>query len=271
MKRTEMIGLIPCAGQATRIAPLPCSKEVLPLGFRRTEDGSLRPKVVSHYLLEQMQEAGVRKAFFILRSGKWDIPQYYGNGTMVGMDLGYLMMEKPYGPPYTLDAAYPFVRGARIALGFPDIFFEPRDAFARALRRLTTTRADLVLGLCRVRQTSISDMVEVDRTGWVRGFVIKPKKTKLKLGWVFAVWTSGVTEFMHEYLQSPRTAGESSEADLPKELTVGHVIQAAIAAGLRTQSVTFPRRTYLDIGTPENLVEAGARVSTKTARGLFHQ
>ena len=84
---------------------------------------------------------------------------------MVGMNLGYLMMGKPFGTAYTLDAAYPFVRGARVALGFPDILFGPRDAFTRALERLATTRADLVLGLCRVRDKSISDMVAVHRTG----------------------------------------------------------------------------------------------------------
>lgn len=238
------------------MAPLPCSKEMLPIGLRRLKDGSLRPKVVSHYLIEQLRQGGVQKAFFILRNGKWDIPQYYGDGAIVGMNLGYLMMGKPFGTAYTLDAAYPFVRGARVALGFPDILFEPRDAFTRALHRLASTRADLVLGLCRVRDKSISDMVAVHRTGAVRELVIKPKTTKLKLGWVFAVWTSKFTEFMHEYLQTPRTATEVPNAGLPAELTVGHVIQAAVSGGLLTQSVIFPGRTYLDIGTPGNLIEA---------------
>jgi glucose-1-phosphate thymidylyltransferase len=260
MRTNDVIGLIPCAGRATRIAPLPCSKEVLPLGLRRIDDGSLRLRVVSHHLLEQMSEGGVRRAFFILRSDKWDIPQYYGNGAMVGMDLGYLMMGKPYGVPYTLDAAYPFVRGARVALGFPDVLFEPRDAFARALHRLATTRADLVLGLCSVRDTSISDMVAVDRTGRVRELVIKPNVTKLKLGWIFAVWTSRFTKFMHDYLLVPRTAAELPDARLPAELTVGDVIQTAVSRGFPTQSVIFPSRTYLDIGTPEALGKVAARL-----------
>jgi hypothetical protein len=34
MRTNDVIGLIPCGGHATRIAPLPCSKEVLPLGLR---------------------------------------------------------------------------------------------------------------------------------------------------------------------------------------------------------------------------------------------
>jgi glucose-1-phosphate thymidylyltransferase len=256
MRANDVIGLIPCGGRATRISPLPCSKEVLPLGLYRTDDGSLRPRVVSHSLLEQMREGGVGRAFFILRNGKWDIPRYFGNGAMVGMNLGYLMMGKPYGTAYTLDAAYPFVRGARVALGFPDILFEPRDAFARAMNRLATTRADLVLCLCRVRNTSISDMVDVDRAGRVRELLIKPGRTRLKLGWVIAVWTSKFTEFMHEYLLPPRTSAELPDARLPAELTVGHVIQAAVAEGLFAQSVIFARRSYLDIGTPDNLTQA---------------
>ena len=105
MRTNEVIGLIPCAGHATRITPLPCSKEVLPVGLGRTSEGFLRPKVVSHYLLEKMRRGGVSKAFFILRKGKWDIPQYYGNGAAVGMDLGYLVTDRTYGPPYTLDEA----------------------------------------------------------------------------------------------------------------------------------------------------------------------
>jgi glucose-1-phosphate thymidylyltransferase len=45
----EVVGLIPAGGHAKRIAPLPCSKELYPVGFRAVDDGrSLRPKVVCH-------------------------------------------------------------------------------------------------------------------------------------------------------------------------------------------------------------------------------
>ena len=235
------------------------------MGLRRTDDGSTRPKVVSHYLLEKMQRAGARKAFFILRKGKWDIPEYYGNGGSLGIDLGYLIMGKTYGAPYTLDQAYPFVRTARIVFGFPDILFGPPDAFGRALRRLSNTKADIVMGLFRAHDIRIADMVAVDQAGQVRELVIKPLDTKLKYDWVFAVWTQTFTEFLHEYLAEPRTAGESPNAALPAELTMGHVIQAAIREGIRTQSVVFPRHAYLDIGTPEGLrkVAAGLRSAAK--------
>ena len=64
----EVIGLIPAAGRASRISPLPCSKELYPVGFRTVDnDKNHRPKVISHYLLEQMRVANVKKAYIIIR------------------------------------------------------------------------------------------------------------------------------------------------------------------------------------------------------------
>jgi glucose-1-phosphate thymidylyltransferase len=41
-----------------------------------------------------------------------------------------------------------------------------------------------------------------------------------------------------------------------KELAIGDVIQAAIAAGLQVKALPFEEGSYLDIGTPEDLVKA---------------
>jgi glucose-1-phosphate thymidylyltransferase len=236
------------------------------VGLGRASDGSLRLKVVSHYLLEQMREGGVSRAFFILRDGKWDIPQYYGNGAAVGMDLGYLITDRTYGPPYTLDEAYPFVREARVALGFPDILCEPINAYVRTLERLAVTGGDVVLSLYRPQNIQVSDMIAIDRTGRVRELIIKPNETKLTWGWICAVWTPRFTEFMHEYLTTPRTAAQQPGSGLPPELTVGHVIQAAVSEGLLIQSVVFRGGSYLDIGSPEGLQQLakgyGRRVVT---------
>ena len=258
MPDSEVIGLIPCGGYATRIAPLPCSKEILPVGLQKNEIGLLHPKVVSHYLLDLFRRGGVRKAFFILRRGKWDIPDYYGDGASFGMDLGYLIAALPYGHPYTLDQAYPFVKGKRVALGFPDILLGPADAFRKALNRQSETKADLVLGLYRIHQAGFSDMVAIDRDGRVREVIPKPCERNLKLGWMFAVWTATFTDFLHDYLAVPRTSAQLPGTQLPEELTVGHVIQAGVREGIKTQSIFFRRHGYLDIGSPEGLLKASA-------------
>ncbi len=60
----DVIGLLPAGGTSSRIAPLPCSKELYPIGFRLSDkERTSRPKVVCHYLLEKMQFAGITKAY----------------------------------------------------------------------------------------------------------------------------------------------------------------------------------------------------------------
>ena len=261
MKRDqEIVGLVPAAGQAKRIVPLPCSKELFPIGFHRLPGykGS-RPKAVSHYLLEKMRVAGVRRTYILLREGKWDIPSYFGDGSFLGMNLAYLLMGVPYGSPYTLNQAYPFVENALVVFGFPDILFTPEDAFVQLLARQAVTRADLVLGLFRAHNHRDMDMVETASNGSVTSLQIKPSVTRLSHAWIIAVWTPAFTHFMHEYLLrvSAQTGREASisRAGQP-ELSVGHVIEAAVRDRLQVQSVVFPKHEYLDIGTPEHLAKA---------------
>ena len=130
----EVIGLIPAAGQSKRLAPLPFSKELYPIGYWQPRDAeSSRPKVVSHYLIEKMQSAGICRIFISIREGKWDIPGYLKDGSAFGVHIAYLVLGLPYGVPYTIDQAYPFVRDNLVAFGFPDIMFEPVNAFTHLL------------------------------------------------------------------------------------------------------------------------------------------
>jgi glucose-1-phosphate thymidylyltransferase len=255
-RELELIGLIPAGGHASRIAPSPCSKEIFPVGFRSDASiASVRPKVVSHYLLEKMHLAGVSKVFFILRQGKWDIPAYYGDGSAFGLQLGYLMMGRPHGPPYTLDQAYPFARRAVIAFGFPDILFTPDDAFVHLLARQRDTQADVVLALLTAHAPEIMDMVEVDASGRVLDIVLRPGPTTLRYAWIVAVWSPVFTEFLHRHLAQLDAHPRQGDA-APPELTVGHVLRAAVEQGLRVEGIPFPGHTYLDVGTPEGLSKA---------------
>ncbi len=243
----EIIGLLPAGGQATRLAPLPMSKELYPIGFRSAQ-GGMRPKVVSHYLLENMRSAGVQKAFFILRPGKWDILQYYGDGSLLEMHLGYLTVHVPHGVPYTLNQAYPFVQGAMIALGFPDILLEPEDAFVQLVEQQAKTGADVVLGLFPTEKYQKAGMVDFDSTsGQVFQIIEKPQQTHLRYMWAIALWTPRFTKFLHRFLQT-----HLAERELP----IGDVIQASIGAGLLVNAVPFPQGSYRDIGTPDDLMQA---------------
>lgn len=253
----EVIGLLPAAGLGKRISPLPCSKELYPVGFRQVdEDGAIRPKVVCHYLFEKMRLAGINKAFVVLRDGKWDIPTYFGDGYMLDMNLAYLMMGLPYGAPYTADQAYPFLQNSLVAFGFPDILFGPDDAYCHLLKCQTATHADIVLGLFPADRPDTMDMVDVGEDGWVRSLVIKPPCTTLRYAWIIAVWTPAFTRYQHEFLQKHGQEVDGSGRAQQEEMTVGHVIQAAIQDGMLGQAVIFSDNEYLDIGTSDNLLKA---------------
>jgi len=261
MNHQEVIGLVPAGGRAVRLAPLPCSKELYPVGFRPVdESGALRPKVICHYLLERMKLAHITKAYIILREGKWDIPGYLRDGKMLNMHLAYLMMDLPFGVPYTLDQAYPFVRDAVVAFGFPDTILRPDDAFVQLIARQSESRADIVLGLFPSHHPHKVDMVDLDADGRICGIQIKPARTHLRYTWLIAVWTPEFTRFMHEYVtvlqkkKDDRKRGVKVEED--QELFVGDVIQAAIHNDMQIDTVLFPKGKYLDIGSPEDMLKA---------------
>jgi glucose-1-phosphate thymidylyltransferase len=253
--KKAIVGLLPAGGTAARISPIPCSKEIFPVGFH--PPGSplgRRPKAAAHYLIEKMQAAGAQKAYFILREGKWDIPAYFGDGGVAGLPLAYLMMGLPYGVPFTLDQAYPFVGDATVLFGFPDILFQPGDAFARLLNRQAETRADLVIGLFPAHQAHKMDMVELDPNGRVLGITIKPRQTHLRYTWIIAVWGARFSDFMHEFVALRKKNQPYEQGQ--RELYLGDVIQAAIQEGERVDNVLFSDGSYIDIGTPEDLTAA---------------
>jgi len=260
--QTEIVGLMPAGGKGNRIAPLPFSKELYPVGFHdANEDLGLRPKVVSHYLLEKMRLAGITNVYIILRKGKWDIPAYFGDGKILKMNLAYLMMDLPFGVPYSVDQAYPFVKDAVVILGFPDIIFQPEDAFSQALTKLSNTNADIVLGLSPVEKPQNWDMVDLTEDGRVHRIYIKQPRINLPYGWFIAVWTPVFTNFMHQDLitHQREIRGQEAAQNLQtqnRELYMGEVFQLAIKEGLSIETVIFTEGSCIDIGTPEDLMKA---------------
>jgi glucose-1-phosphate thymidylyltransferase len=208
----------------------------------------LVPKVAGHYLLESFHAAGIERIFMVLHEAKGDVPRYFGTGELAGVSLAYLSVPGSGSVPESLDRAFPFVAEAVVALGFPDVLFSPVDAFQPLLERLVVSGADLVLGLFPVRDPRTTDMVELAPDGRVVRLEIRPGATELSYNWLIAVWGPAFTLFLR--------AAVREAAGRPGELPIGAVVQGAIEAGLRVEGVPFPRGSYRDIGTPEELAAA---------------
>lgn len=252
----EIVGLVPAGGHATRISPLPCSKELFPVGWQTDNMNKMSPKVVSHYLLDRYKMAGIRKVYFILRKGKWDIPQYYGDGSMIDMDLAYLMMNVPHGHPFTIDQAFPFTKNNLVAFGYPDILFEPADGISQLIRKQKETKASVVLGIFPIRQDQKWDILSFGKDGRIQT-ISMPNPTALdqRIGWSIAVWTPEFSNFMHAFLQEAIKQNRLTAPD-GKEYVMNHVFQAALDNGLSMEWIMFDDGFVRDIGTPLELLSA---------------
>jgi glucose-1-phosphate thymidylyltransferase len=217
--------------------------------------------VAAQYLLESLRRAGVERTYVVLRKGKWDIPAYLGDGAQAGCRLAYLIVDQTPGVPFTVDAAYPYVRSSRVAFGFPDIIHEPESAHQRMVEQLERGGTDVVLGVFPVHRCEKMDMVELDAKGRVLSVVIKPARTELRYTWILAVWNPTFTEFLHTFVARERDRDNGAKAGDRSELFMGNVLQAALEAGMQMETVLFNKGSYLDIGTPEDLMEAVRRTA----------
>ena len=87
-----MWGIVPAAGQGSRMQPLAFSKELLPVGSRAEGDRE-RPRAVSEYLVERLVLGGASRICFVISPGKSDILEYYG-GSVFSADVFYAVQPR---------------------------------------------------------------------------------------------------------------------------------------------------------------------------------
>ena len=251
-KKPALVGVIPAAGHASRISPLPCSKEILPVGFHENSSGETTVKVSVHDLLESFELVKAEQIFMIIRKGKWDIPQYLGERSHPDSTIAYIATGPTCGTHYTIDLAYHFIKNKIVLLGFPDILFEPKDAFVQLLAKQAKTDADVVLGLFKADSPQKADMVDFKSGGKVTDIVIKSKQTTLTYCWALACWTPRFTEYLHQYIAKKKDQKEDNQS----EIFVGDVIRQAMCEGFNVNSVAFNDGSFVDIGTIAGLKKA---------------
>ena len=123
-----MWGIIPAAGAGSRIQPLACSKELLPVGSRL--DGQAeRPRAVSEYLADRMLQAGATRICFVISPDKSDILEYYG-ANIGTADVAYVVQPAPLGLCDALFRARPFIAPDELFVaGLPDTIWLPENGY----------------------------------------------------------------------------------------------------------------------------------------------
>jgi glucose-1-phosphate thymidylyltransferase len=218
------IGVVPAAGYATRLQPLPYSKEVYPIGGRPIMD----------YLVERMRLAGSSEIRVVTRPEKLDVVENAAR-------QGATVVE---GHPDSL--AESFFIGMKdvddddiVLLGFPDSIWEPSDGYSRIIE-LLDDGCEVALGLFQTNEPERCEVVTLREagaeSGLIAGIELRPPAPTSNLIWGCAAAPASVLRG----LEHEREPGEYFNRLCLKDAVAG----------------VWLSDRYVDIGTREGLREA---------------
>jgi glucose-1-phosphate thymidylyltransferase len=238
----EFIGVLPAAGRGTRLAPLRYPKELLPITYEPAGgDGTgVRARAVAEYAQAAHATADADRVLLVVAPWKLDVLNYFGDGSHVGMEIGYLYQEEARGLPYALDLARSWTRGRHVVFAMPDTIITPVDAPARLRERYLATGADLALAVFPAAEPERLGPVLLDGERVVE-VLDKPARPPVANTWGLAVWSDAFADLLHQGLaEVPGDAGEPA---------LGHYFDLAVRQGLKVIGVPFPEGSFEDAGT----------------------
>lgn len=247
----KIIGLIPAAGTAERLSPLPFSKELFPIGYYKhaLDSAVLHPKPVIHYLIDQMKSSTVKNIYVIINPNKWDIISYLKSGNYLNMNFSYLIQENSFGMPFALNMAFDWIdKNTTTIFGMPDTIFKPENSFELLLKAHQSEKADLTLGLFLTNYPQKFGMVTFDENNNFLWTYDKPQSTNLNFMWGIACWEYSFASLMNDYL-----IGNKNKIN-KKEIILGDIFNIAKTQGLKIKVLPFTSGDYHDIGSLDELI-----------------
>lgn len=234
-----MWGIIPAAGNGTRMQPLAFSKELLPVGSRLDASGVERPRAVSEYLIERMVRGGANKICFVISPWKSDILQYYG-GSVGDVDVAYVCQAGAVGLCDAIFRALPVIPlDEPVIIGLPDTIWFPADA----LSSLPDDRLSFLL--FPVERPDLFDAVDMDEDGRVREIQVKSQAARSNWIWGAFKMPGATLNALHRlWLRRERT-----------DEYIGTLVNAWLNEGNTAWGVRGGT-SYVDVGTLNGYREA---------------
>lgn len=243
-----MWGIIPAAGNGTRIQPLAFSKELLPVGSRFDGDTE-RPRAVSEYLVERMICGGADRICFVISPWKSDILQYFG-ARVEGAAIAYVVQPEALGLCDAIFRALPLIRpDESVLVGLPDTIWLPEDG-------LSALPDDKLAFLTfPVARPEFFDAVATDRDGRVREIQVKSPGASTRWIWGAFRLPGMVLHALHRLWE---IRGRRDEY-------IGTLVNAYLSEGGEAVAVNAGT-DYVDVGTLGGYREAMRLLSSKQAR-----
>lgn len=249
-----MLGIVPAAGCGSRIQPLGCSKELLPVGSRpaspRGATGE-RPRAVSECLIERMLLAGADRICTIISGEKTDIVRYYAESPF-SRQVFFALQSQPQGLCDAVFRALPHVHaGEPVLIGLPDTIWFPEDAFRQA------APGQVHLITFPVEEPQQFDAVLEDERGRVREIQVKQPGDPGRRVW--GAITAPARDFEGLYRLWRRRQRQDEY--------LGHLFNAWLAEGHEISTDHYGTE-YLDVGTLAGYRRAVARMQSGPIEAL---
>lgn len=235
-----MQGIVPAAGEGTRLRPLTADK---PKGLVEVAG---RPLLT--HALEALCDVGVSELVVVVGYEGEQIVDHYGE-TFEGVPITYVRQVERLGLGHAVSQARPHVDGTFLVLNGDNVFAGPLDPVAERIEKPGIDAAMLVetASLEAARTTGV---VETDAAGCVTGLVEKPDdppSTLVSAG----CWALPLETFHALELAQPSDRGEYELTD---------AIDLLVEAGWQVDAVELTRdrvnvNTEADVASAEQVLE----------------
>ena len=239
-KKIKFVGLIPAAGEGTRMYPFSKAvpKEMYPISG----------KSVIEHSIDNLREGGIKDIFIIVGYQKGALMDYVGDGSLFDVNVAYIYQTHRRGLGHAILQGKNWIKDPFVTL-LGDSFIEPKEEINTLIKLHEGKRPIATLLLFKVKDPSGYGIVKIkkitDYYGLVEKLIEKPTKEESEEfkenGEYYAICGLYVFEpKIFDYI-------EKTKSGVKNEIEVTDSISLALKSGEKVYGMLLKGK-YLDVG-----------------------
>jgi len=241
----KKIALLTAAGKGERFGGL-MAKELYPLGSEDV-NGKHLPKPISRYMFDALRRIEPDIFYFVVHPTKPQLVYYYGNGRRFDTKVAYLVQEEPTSQYSAIEEIRYFMEKDDIVFyAMPDTVVEPGDIFITLHKKCRKEKADITIGMFKVKHPQFFTTVELDKNGNFLRAEIKPKQPKTN-------WIWGVLVFNYRFFEIADEIRNTTQGVVGSD-DIGAILNGAKEKGAKISCHRFNRYRYYDFASYDKVL-----------------